>query len=78
MPVRVMLARVKAGSIVPDEAIALPEGLRVTVVANASHIPPPVSDAEDAELLAALAQAEREEAQRGAASVWPASRAGSS
>jgi hypothetical protein len=69
MPIRVMLARVRAGSIVFDERVRLPDGLRVTVVANASHLPPPCGDPEERELLEALAQAEREEAARGAALV---------
>ena len=67
MPTRVLLARVKAGSIVPDEPLRLPDGLRVTVVANPRQVIRAILDAEDPELIAALAEAEREDARQAAA-----------
>lgn len=72
MPLHVLVARVRAGLIVPEWPLPLPEGSRVTIVAEAGETIPLEIDAEekglvavdpdDAELIQALAAADREEA----------------
>jgi predicted DNA-binding antitoxin AbrB/MazE fold protein len=58
---RVISARVKEGAIVPDEGISLPEGSRVTVIADADEQRFETSPAEEDELLDSIREAERDE-----------------
>lgn len=59
MSVQVFSARVQNGAIVPDEGIELPEGSRVTVIANATATPLELSTEDEAEILEAIAEVER-------------------
>jgi predicted DNA-binding antitoxin AbrB/MazE fold protein len=59
--VQVFTARVKGGVIVPDEGVELPEGSRVTVIADAREAPFELTAAEEAELAEAIAEVERGE-----------------
>lgn len=61
MTVRVFSARVKAGAIVPEGAVTLPEGSRVTVIAEASSETFDLSPADEDELLESIAEADRGE-----------------
>ena len=65
MPVHVVVGEVRAGVIVPDGPRALPDGLRVTVVADLPEKGLVAVDPEDAELIRALHEAEWAEARRG-------------
>jgi len=56
---QVFTARVKDGAIVPEEGVQLPEGSRVTVIADAP--PFETSAAEEKELLESIREAERDE-----------------
>ena len=66
MPLHVVTARVKAGLIVPVQPLLLPDGLRVTLVAEVREAGPLEAeetglvavDPEDAELIRALVDAE--------------------
>ena len=81
MPLQVLVARVRAGLIVPERPLPLPEGSRVTIVAEigeASRTEVDVAvtetglvavDPDDAELIRALAAADREEAWNGSIGV---------
>jgi len=72
MPLHVLVARVRAGLIVPEWPLPLPEGSRVTIVAEVGVTNPVAMDVsetglvavdrDDAELIQALAAADREEA----------------
>jgi len=64
--VKVFSARVRAGAIVPDEGVSLPEGTQVTVVADDDSQTFDVSPEEERELLEAMAEAERGETVRAA------------
>jgi hypothetical protein len=66
MAVQVFSARVRGGAIVPEEGVTLPEGTRVTVVADDESEPFAVSPEEERELLEAIAEAERGETVRAA------------
>jgi hypothetical protein len=59
MPVKVYVARVRDGLIVPEPWARLPEGLHVTVVAEVPETGLVAVDPEDAELIRALNEAER-------------------
>jgi hypothetical protein len=59
MSMRVFSARVRNGTIVPDEGIELPEGSRVTVIADEVSPPVELSPADEAELAEAIAEADR-------------------
>ncbi|HEY5906915.1 MAG TPA: hypothetical protein VIZ31_02670 [Vicinamibacteria bacterium] len=59
MPVKVFLARVRAGLVVPEPHAALPEGLAVSVVAELPETGLVAVDPEDAEIIRALHEAER-------------------
>jgi hypothetical protein len=59
MSMRVFSARVRNGTIVPDEGIELPEGSRVTVIADEASPPVELSPADEAELAEAIAEADR-------------------
>jgi hypothetical protein len=61
MTMRVFSARVKSGAIVPDEEVELPEGSRVTVIADAAASSFEVSASEEEELLDAIREADRDE-----------------
>ncbi len=61
MTVRVFSARVKAGAIVPEDAVSLPEGSRVTVIAEASAGSFELGTADENELLESIAEADRGE-----------------
>jgi F0F1-type ATP synthase epsilon subunit len=56
---QVFSARVQNGTIVPDEGIVLPEGSRVTVIADEASTPFELSPADEAELAEAIAEADR-------------------
>ena len=58
---RVFSALVKAGTIVPEDAVALPEGSRVTVIADDPALSFHVGPAEEEELLESIAEADRGE-----------------
>lgn len=58
---QVFSARVCAGAIVLDDGISLPEGTTVTVIADDGEVAFEVSTEEEADLLEALAEAERGE-----------------
>ena len=61
MSMQVFTARVLGGAIVPDEGIELTEGTRVTVIAGEADAPFDLSAADDAELAASIAEADRGE-----------------
>ena len=61
MPVKVFSARVRGGAIVPDEGVTLPEGARVTVIADDDGVPFQTTPEEEDELLEAIAGVERGE-----------------
>lgn len=54
MPVKVFLARVRAGMVVPQGPVRLPEGLSVTVVADLPEVGLVAVDPDDAELIRVL------------------------
>jgi hypothetical protein len=54
MPVKVFLARVRAGMVVPQGPVCLPEGLSVTIVADLSEVGLVAVDPDDAELIRVL------------------------
>jgi len=56
---QVFTARIKGGVIVPDEHVELPEASRVTVMANEREAFFELTPAEEAELSAAIAEADR-------------------
>jgi hypothetical protein len=53
--------RVRNGAIVPEDGVTLPEGTRVTVIADDDQKPFEVTPEEERELLAAIDEAERGE-----------------
>jgi hypothetical protein len=61
MSVQIFTARVRGGAIIPDRAVQLPEGERVTVVADGVALPRDVelTPEQEAELAEALAEADR-------------------
>jgi hypothetical protein len=56
---QVFSARVQNGTIVPDEGIELAEGSRVTVIAGEIGTPFELSAEDEAELVEAIAEADR-------------------
>ena len=64
MTMQVFSARVRGGAIVPEEGVTLPEGARVTVIADDETQAFDVSPQEERELLEAIAEAERGETVR--------------
>jgi hypothetical protein len=56
---RVFSARVKEGALVPDETVALPEGSKVTVVADDNDETFEVSAEQEAALLDAICEADQ-------------------
>ncbi len=59
MSMQVFTALVKGGAIVPDEAIELPEGSRVTVIADEREAPVELTAEQEAELAESIAEADR-------------------
>jgi hypothetical protein len=59
MSMQVFTARVKGGAIVPDEGVELPEGSRVTVIADERDAPLELTPEQDAELAESIAEADR-------------------
>jgi hypothetical protein len=64
MPMQVFSARVRGGTIVPDDGVTLPEGATVTVIADDDSQPFEVTPEEESELLEAIAGVERGETVR--------------
>jgi hypothetical protein len=56
---QVFTALVKGGAIVPDEGIELPEGSRVTVIADEREAPVELTPEQEAELAESIAEADR-------------------
>ena len=59
MPMQVFTALVKDGAIVPDEGVALPEGSRVTVIADEREAWLQLTPSQEAELAESIAEADR-------------------
>lgn len=59
MSMQVFTALVKGGAIVPDEGVDLPEGSRVTVIADAREGPVELTPEQEAELAESIAEADR-------------------
>jgi len=61
MSVQIFTARVRGGAIIPDQAVELPEGERVTVVADGVALPRDfeLTPEQEAELAESLAEADR-------------------
>jgi hypothetical protein len=59
MSMQVFTALVKDGAIVPDEGVTLPEGSRVTVIADQGAAPFDLTPAQEADLAESIAEAER-------------------
>ena len=58
---RVISAHVRGGTVVPDEATDLPEGAPVAILADPAERTFAVSSEEEADLIAALGEADRNE-----------------
>ena len=61
MNMQVFSARVRDGAIVPEEGVTLPEGARVTVIADDDDTGAEVTAEEERELLESIASVERGE-----------------
>ena len=61
MSMQVFTARVKRGAIVPDDGVELPEGSRVTVIAEDADAHFELTAAQEAELAESIAEADRGE-----------------
>jgi hypothetical protein len=61
MGVQVFLARVRGGAIGPEDGVTLPEGSRVTVIADEGEQTFEATAEEESELLEAIAGVERGE-----------------
>jgi hypothetical protein len=64
MPMQVFSARVRGGTIVPEDGVTLPEGATVTVIADDDRQPFEVTAEGESELLEAIAEVERGETVR--------------
>ena len=64
MPMQVFSARVRDGAIVPEDGVTLPEGAKVTVIADDDRQPFETTAEEESELLEAIAGVERGETVR--------------
>lgn len=64
MSMQVFSARVRRGAIVPEDGVTLPEGARVTVIADDDRQPFETTAEEESELLEAIAGVERAETVR--------------
>jgi hypothetical protein len=58
---QIFSAWVKGGAIVPDEGVTLPEGSRVTVIADDREALLELTEAQEAELAESVAEADRGE-----------------
>jgi hypothetical protein len=58
MSMQVFTALVKGGAIVPDANVDLPEGSRVTVIAEGDETPLALTPEQEAELAASIAEAD--------------------
>jgi hypothetical protein len=61
MSMQVFTARVRGGAIVPDEGVELPEGSRVTVIADEREGPLELTAEQEADLAESIAEADRGE-----------------
>jgi hypothetical protein len=59
MDMQVFSARVREGSIVPEEGIDLPEGARVTVIVGEADAPFGIDPADESALAESIAEADR-------------------
>lgn len=66
MVMQVFSARVRGGTIVPEDGVTLPEGAKVTVIADDDNKTFETSPEEERELLEAIAGVERGETVRAA------------
>lgn len=64
MSMQVFTARVRGGNIVPEEGVTLPEGTKVTVIADDDEKTFSTTAEEERELLEAIAEVERGETVR--------------
>jgi hypothetical protein len=64
MSMQVFSARVRGGAIVPEDGVTLPEGAKVTVIADDDRQPFETTAEEESELLEAIAGVERGETVR--------------
>jgi hypothetical protein len=64
MAMQVFSARVRDGAIVPEDGVTLPEGAKVTVIADDDRQPFETTAEEESELLEAIAGVERGETVR--------------
>jgi hypothetical protein len=64
MGMQVFSARVRGGTIVPEDGVTLPEGAKVTVIADEGTEVLEITAEEESELLEAIAEAERGETVR--------------
>jgi hypothetical protein len=64
MPMQVFSARVRGGAIVPEDGVTLPEGAKVTVIADDDRQPFETTAEEESELLEAIDGVERGETVR--------------
>lgn len=64
MGMQVFSARVRGGNIVPEEGVSLPEGTKVTVIADDDQKTFSTTADEERELLDAIAEVERGETVR--------------
>jgi hypothetical protein len=62
--VQVFSAHVRGGAIVPEDGVTLPEGSKVTVIADGEELAFEATAEEESELLAAIAGVERGETVR--------------
>ena len=61
MSVQVFSARVRGGAIIPEDGVTLPEGSKVTVIADGDEKAFEATSEEESELLEAIAGVERGE-----------------
>ena len=61
MRVQVFSARVRGGAIIPEDGVTLPEGSKVTVIADSDEKTLEATSEEESELLEAIAGVERGE-----------------
>jgi predicted DNA-binding antitoxin AbrB/MazE fold protein len=66
MKMQVFSARVEKGTIVPEDGVSLPEGTKVTVIADGDEETFKTTEEEERELLEAVAGIERGETVRAA------------
>jgi len=64
MPMQVFSGRVRGGAIIPEDGVTLPEGTKVTVIADGEDQNFEATAEEESELLEAIAGVERGETVR--------------